>query len=173
MRRSRSLRFDALEARKLLTTAHVAIVHPTVPVAINGTLTVNVNDSSQTENMDSSWTTTVPVSGVLGSLGKVKGVWQTTVDPYGNYEGPDLLELQTKSPKGSFNIAFDNVNTGKPTKVSASEGFYQHGQHLVQGTGAYAHDSESGSIELMVNNKKGSVTSIVLISVPPTSTPTT
>ena len=67
MRRNHPLRFDALETRKLLTAAHVASVHPIVPVALNGTLTVNVNDSSQSENPDSSWTTTVPVSGVLGS----------------------------------------------------------------------------------------------------------
>jgi hypothetical protein len=172
MKRNYSLGFDPLEARKLLTTAHVSTPQPIVPIAINGTLTVNPNDSTQFENPDSSWTTTVPVSGVINGLGKVKGTWETSVDPYGDYMGPDLLELQTKTPKGSFDIAFNNVNTTKPTKVSPGVGFYQHGQHLEQGTGAYSHVSESGSIELMVNDKKGSVTSMVLISVPPT-TPTT
>jgi hypothetical protein len=169
MRRDHSPRFDALEARKLLTTAHVAAVPPAVPVTTDGTLNVNVNDSSQSMNGDGSWTTTVPVSGVLGALGKVKGFWETSIDQSGDADGPDELVLQTKDPKGSFTIAFNNVNPGKPTKVSPGLGFYQHGQHLTAGSGAYAHTTESGSIELMVSGKKGAVTSLVLITVPPTT----
>ena len=167
MRRDHSFRFDFLEPRKLLTTAHVAAVQPVVPVTTDGTLTVNVNDSSQVENLDGSWTTTVPVSGELNGLGKVKGSWQTSIDQFGDYDGPDELQLTSKTPKGSFTIAFNNDNPGKPTKVSKNLGFYQHGQHLVSGSGYYARASESGSIELMDNLKEGSVTSLVLITVPP------
>jgi hypothetical protein len=172
MRRDHLFRFgqlDALEPRQLLSTAHVA----PVPVNVGGTLTVNVNDSSQSQNYDGSWTTTVPVSGTLAGYGKVKGEWATSVDSYGNYEGPDQIILQTKAPKGSFTIDFNNVNSGKPTKVSSTLGFYQHGQHLASGSGAFAHATESGSIELMDNLKKGDVTSIVLITVPPAPTTTT
>jgi hypothetical protein len=168
MRRNHSPCFDALEAKKLLTTAHVAAASP-LPVDLGGTLSVNVNDSAQSQNIDGSWTTSVPVSGVLGAFGKVKGSWDTTIDAYGNYEGPDQLTLQSKTPKGSFTIAFNNVNTGKPTKVSSTLGFYQHGQHLASGSGAFAHATEDGSIELMDNLKKGDVTSLVLITVPPSS----
>ena len=152
-----------------MTASHVAA--PLVPIVLNGTLSVNVNNSAQSQNMDGSWTTTVPVSGVLGTLGKVKGYWSTSIDPYGDYEGPDSLVLQTNNPKGSTDpkgsvtIDFNNANSGKAKKVSAGEGFYQHGQQVASGSGAYSKVSENGSIELMVNEKKGSVTSIVLISV--------
>jgi hypothetical protein len=174
MRRDRSIQFDNLEARKLLTTAQVAAVHPVVPVNLNGTLTVNVNDSSQSENIDSSWTTTVPVSGTLDGYGKVKGVWSTSIDQLGDYDGPDTIQLtlQSKTEKGSLTIDFNNNNPGKPTKVSTGLGFYQHGQQLASGSGVFAHTSENGSIELMDNLKKGDVTSIVLITVPPPSTMT-
>lgn len=167
MRRDHSLRFEALEGRQLLAAAHVATVVPPTPVTIDGTLTVNVNDSSQIQNLDGSWTTTVPVSGTLDGLGKVKGNWQTSIDQFGNYDGPDTIQLSTKTPKGSFTIAFNNKNPGKPTKVSPALGFYQHGQQLRSGTGAFAHATEAGSIELMDNLKKGDVTSLVLITVPP------
>ena len=168
MRRDHSPRFDALETRKLLSTAH-PVPLPAVPVAVNGPLTVNVNDSAQSQNLDGSYTTSVPVSGTLGTLGKVKGLWETNIDAYGDYLGPDQLLLQTKTPKGSFVIDFNNVNKGKPTKVSPTLGFYQHAQHLASGSGAFARTSESGSIELMDNLKKGDVTSIVLITIPPTN----
>ena len=175
MKRDRSPDFDSLEARKLLSTVHVAAVHPTVPVDLGGTLTVNVNNSSQSQNMDSSWTTTVPVSGTLDGYGKVKGVWSTSIDQLGNYDGPDTiqLQLQSKTEKGSLTIDFNNKNTGKATKLSPGLGFYQHGQQLASGSGVFAHTTENGSIELMDNLKKGNVTSIVLITVPPPSTTTT
>jgi hypothetical protein len=169
MRRDRPISFEPLEGRQLMTTAHPASV--AAPVVLNGTLSVNVNDSSQIENMDGSWTTTVPVSGVLATMGKVKGYWETSIDPYGNYLGPDELVLQTNNPKGSADpkgtvtIDFTNENTGKAKKISPGLGFYQHGEQLASGSGAYSKVFENGSIELMVNMKKGSVTSIVLISV--------
>ena len=171
MRRDHSLRFgrlDALEARRLLSKAHVA--PPPAPVTIDGTLNVNVNNSSQSQNMDGSWTTTVPVTGTLDGYGKVKGFWETSISSLGTYQGPDEIILQTKTPKGAFTIAFNNVNTTKPTKVSPTEGFFQHGEHLIAGSGAFAHATENGSIELMDNLKKGDVTQIVLITVPPTPT---
>lgn len=167
MRRDHPLGFDALEGRQLLSAAHVSTVKPPTPVTLNGTLTVDVNDSSQYQNADGSWTTTVPVTGALDDYGKVKGTWSTNEDAYGNYMGPDTIQLQTKTPKGSFTVAFNNVNSDKPTRVSTNVGFYQHGQQLVSGAGAFARTTENGSIELMDNLKKGDVTSIVLITVPP------
>ncbi len=168
MRRDHSPRFDSLESRNLMATSHASAALPPAPLALSGTLSVNVNDTAQSQNLDGSWTTSVPVSGTLGTLGKVKGYWDTNIDAYGNYLGPDQLVLQTKTPKGSITIDFNNLNKGKPTKVSTTLGFYQHAQHLASGSGAYARTTENGSIELMDNLKKGEVTSIVLITVPPT-----
>jgi len=172
MNRNSSLAFNSLEARKLLTVAHVAAIHPVTPVNLGGTLTVNVNNSAQSQNLDGSWTTSVPVSGTLDGYGKVKGYWATSIDQFGNYRAPDSIELQlpSKKTKGSLTIDFNNHNTGKPTKVSPTLGFYQHAQHLASGSGLFAHTSESGSIELMDNLKKGDVTRMVLITVPSSST---
>jgi hypothetical protein len=170
MKRDRPLRFEALESRQLLATAHTPAL-PSIPISIDGTLSVNVNHSTQMQDANGGFTTSVPISGQLGTLGKVTGTWTTSINSYGAYEGPDTLQLQTKGPKGSVVIAFNNLNLSKPTKVSPGLGFYQHGQHLVGASGVEARATENGSIELMVNAKKGSVTSLVLITVPPTTGP--
>jgi hypothetical protein len=85
MRCIRSLRFDDLEARKLLTTTHVAVPLALTPLPINGTLAVNLNTASQVENDDGSETTSVSVSGRLGTLGKVTGEWNQSIDEFDHH----------------------------------------------------------------------------------------
>jgi hypothetical protein len=172
MKGDRSLRFECLEARKLLTAAHVAAAHPAAvakpdtPIVLTGTLDVNLNEASNVENDDSSETTTVPVVGRLGSLGKVTGIWSHTLDQYGDYEGPDTLVLKSSLRKGSFTINFDDNNTGLTAQsVGKNVSDYQHAQKLASGTGSFAKVSENGSIELMLNTDQDTYKSLVLISV--------
>ncbi len=165
MRRDRSLRFEALEARKLLTKVHVAAA-PVVAtsVIISGTLTVNMKAATSTVNGDSSTTSSAPVSGRLGAYGKVMGIWHETTDAFGAYEGPDWIQLQSHNPKGSYILEFNNDNPGSPTPIGHNTGMYQHAQHLYDGTGAFAKATESGSIEILENNKSKAVESLILIT---------
>ena len=168
MRVERRWGFDHLEARKLLTAAHVAQVHAAAvatPVVLTGTLNVALNQASTSENSDSSETTTVPVVGRLGSLGKVTGVWSHTLDQSGNDLGPDRLVLNASLVKGSFTINFNNNNSGLTARsVGKNLSEYQHAQKLVSGSGGFAQASENGSIELMLNTDQETYKSIVLIS---------
>ena len=78
MKHVHSLRFETLEARQLLSRAHVhaAVAHAArpaaTPVVLNGTLNVdnNPNATTTTTNEDGSMTTSVPVAGQLGALGR-------------------------------------------------------------------------------------------------------
>ena len=169
MRRAHSLRFDALEARKLLTKAHVVAVHPaaavvSVPVVLTGTLAVDKNEATTSQNIDGSSTTMVPVSGRLGTLGKVQGVWYENADQFGDYMGPDTIELVSRNPKGTLSVSFNNQNAGQLHLIGHSTGYYQHAQRLQGGTGAFAKASEDGSIEVMVSSTKKAVESLELIS---------
>jgi hypothetical protein len=89
--------FEALEARKLLSRAPAAIAHdqPAAagPIVLNGTLTVDDKAATTEMNADGSSTTVFPVSGQLGALGTVHGVWDNSVDAYGDYLGPDTLSV--------------------------------------------------------------------------------
>ena len=76
----------------------------------NGTLTVDYKAATMDMNTDGSSTTVVPVSGRLGTLGVVHGDWNQTIDSYGNYEGPDTIQL--RDPKGTFVITFNDLNPG-------------------------------------------------------------
>jgi hypothetical protein len=178
MRSDRRLGFEDLEARKLLSTVHISAASSgasaLTPISLTGTLNVNLNEASTVENSDSSETTTVPVVGRLGSLGKVTGVWSHTLNQSGNYEGPDTLVLKSSLQKGSFTINFNDNNSGLTAKsVGKDLSDYQHAQKLASGTGTFARVSEAGSIELMLNTNQDTYKSLVLISVPPTSTTTT
>jgi hypothetical protein len=177
MRADRLFHFDHLEARKLLSTAHISAAKAATvadtPINLTGTLNVTLNGASTVENSDSSETTTVPVVGRLGSLGKVTGTWSHTLDQFGNYEGPDTLVLKSSLQKGSFEINFNDNNSGQTAKsVGKDLSDYQHAQKLATGTGTFAKVSETGSIELMLNTNQDTYKSIVLISVPPTTTTT-
>ena len=117
MKHVRSLRFEALKARQLLSRAHVhaAVAHAArpaaTPVALNGTLNVdnNPNATTTTTNVDGSMTTSVPVAGQVAGLGEVHGIWDETVDSFGDYEGPDTLILHASN--GAFGVAFNNENS--------------------------------------------------------------
>src|ERR1700727_576359 len=95
----RSLDFDDLEGRTLLRAPRHAVAHPApavkakpvVPLVLDGTLTVNNKASSSSINQDGGMTTSIPVSGSLGALGTVRGVWSENTDSFGEYEGPDTL----------------------------------------------------------------------------------
>src|SRR5262249_22588751 len=85
-----SLDFEALETRELLSSTHHAGTHSkptvaTVPLVIDGTVAVNNNAAVSDENLDGGTTTSVPLTGQLGALGKVTGVWHESTDGYGDY----------------------------------------------------------------------------------------
>jgi hypothetical protein len=165
MSRVHSLRFDSLETRTLLSKAHPAMHHaaPAVaaaPLVLDGKLTVDANAVSTTMNEDGSTTTSLPVAGRLGSLGVVHGVWNESVDEYGDYIGPDTLRLHTSN--GAFVLTFNDQNSGPAHASGHGTVYYEHLQRVYAGTGAYAGDSESGSIKLFTNPSRTSVVSIEL-----------
>ena len=168
MKRVHSLRFETLEARQLLSLAHVHITmahaaRPAeTPVVLNGTLTVNNNPNATTTttNEDGSMTTSVPVAGQLGALGEVHGIWDETVDSFGDYEGPDTLTLHAS--KGTFAIAFNNENSPRAGVKVGSAISYKHTQVVLGGDGAYARASESGTIELTTNAARTQIVSMTL-----------
>src|SRR6516165_8290936 len=105
--------FEALEARKLMSRTHAAIAHaqPAAagPIVLNGTLTVDNKAATTEMNADGSSTTVFPVSGQLGALGTVHGVWDNSVDGYGDYLGPDTLSIH--NAKGGVLLTFNNQNS--------------------------------------------------------------
>ena len=165
MRRIRSLRFDVLETRMLLSKAHVAMtgaVAGGAPLVLEGKLTVDTKAASTSMNTDGSTTTTEPVAGRLGALGVVHGVWNESVDSYGDYLGPDTLRLHT--PNGAFVLTFNNQSPGPAHAAGRGTVYYQHVQRLYAGNGAYAGDSESGTIKLFTNHARTNVVSLELSS---------
>jgi hypothetical protein len=160
-------RFDCLEARKLLTTAQVHAAAPVTPLSLTGTLDVELGQASTVVNYDGSETTTVPVEGRLGTLGKITGLWTHSLDQFGDYQGPDTLVLRAHNSKGSFTISFDDNNVGTTAKpIGHGESFYQHGQKITGGSGDFARVSEHGSIELILETNKETYQRLSLISVP-------
>jgi hypothetical protein len=157
-----SLRFETLEARQLLSTTHVAVVHAARAAApalvLDGTLTLDNNpDASSTiRNHEGSMTTSVPVAGQLGTLGQVRGILDETVDAHGDHDAPD--ELILRDSKGSFVVAFT-----QPAHPKARGGVsYERAQVVLGGTGAYARASERGSIEVTTNAAGTQIVSLTL-----------
>jgi len=164
-----SLRFDALETRPLLSKAHAIVPHTTPmevasPLVLDGNLSVNNSPAValSTANADGGSTTSLPVSGRLGTLGTVRGFWSETTDSMGDIEGLDTLRL--RASKGMFIIAFNNETTGQPHHGPHGSVSYQQAQVFYQGTGAYAHASERGTLDLTTNPAKTEVVSISLES---------
>src|SRR4051794_7338374 len=98
MRQGRALQFEALEPRKLLSRAHHAVAHTVpavvkVPLALDGTLAVNESAVTTSMNVDGSSTMSAPVSGRLGALGDIHGVWEESVGALGEADGPDTIRL--------------------------------------------------------------------------------
>jgi hypothetical protein len=165
MRHVHTLRFEALESRELLTRPHVAAAHPApavaaAPLVLDGTLAVDNGAASTTTNMDGSSTTSIPVAGQLGALGEVRGVWNESVDAFGDYQGPD--ELRLHDAQGTLLIAFNDRNPGPARPAAHGAVYHEQTQRLYQGTGAYAGASEVGSIELITNPSRKSVVSLTL-----------
>jgi hypothetical protein len=167
MKFAHSLRFEALEARLLLSRGHhIAVAHaarpPATRVVINGTLNVdnNANATSTTTNEDGSMTTSVPIAGQLGALGQVHGIWNETVDSFGDYQGPDTLSLH--GSKGALVVVFNNANGTAANKKERGAVSYEHPQMVYAGDGAYARASESGTIELTTNAARTKIVSITL-----------
>jgi hypothetical protein len=167
MKYAHSLRFEALEARQLLSRGHhVTVAHvarpPATPVVLDGTLNVdnNANATSSTTNVDGSMTTSVPVAGQLGAMGQVHGIWNETVDSFGDYEGPDTLTLH--AAKGAVVVVFNNQNGSAANVKSRGPVIYEHPQMVYGGNGAYARTSESGTIELTSNAARTRIVSMTL-----------
>ena len=166
MRHVHPLRFESLEARQLLSRAHgPAPARPRVaaaPLVLDGTLAVDNSPGAATTtmNIDGSMTTSVPVAGQLGALGQVHGLWNESVDAYGDYQGPDTLRL--RDAKGTFTVEFNNGTAVRPHGKSRGALSYEHNQMASGGAGAYARASESGSIVLTTNAGRTEVVSITL-----------
>ncbi len=154
MSHARLLFFESLEARKLLSSTHAVAAHarPAVaatPLVLNGTLTVDNKAASTMMNDDGSTTTSIPVSGQISTLGKVHGTWNESADQYGDYEGPDTIQL--RGAKGLIVVAFSNANPGTAIHNGNSSLSYDHPQIVEGGTRAYSRGIESGSIMLTTN----------------------
>jgi hypothetical protein len=167
MRYVRALGFDALEARKLLTGPLVAPHHTTpiiaaTPVVLDGTLVVDSSAATSSSNSDGSSTTSTPVVGDLGTLGKVRGVWNQIVDEFCDTDGPDVPRLQL--PKGSLIITFYTLNTVPAHPAAHGAVYYSRAQQLCAGTGAYAGTTESGMIDLTTNYDRNQIVGLKLIS---------
>lgn len=152
MSRDRRLEIEALETRLPLSHATAA-----APLILDGTLSVKKDAAYRTTNSDGSTTTTIPVSGALGSLGKVRGFWFQNFDMYGNYMSPDSLNL--KSGKGSVSVIFDHVT---PTHVKGKIVSYNQRAHGE--TGAVQRSVESGTLELIASTSRKSAQTIVIQS---------
>ena len=150
----RSLFFDSLEVRQLLSKAHVSVGHvkPAVapnPVVLDGTLAVDNKAASTMMNADGSMTNSIPVSGQLSTIGQVRGTWEERSDQYGDYEGPDTIQL--RGSKGTIVIAFSNASHLPISRSNKASMSYQHPQLLFSGTRAYSRAAESGLIVLTTN----------------------
>jgi hypothetical protein len=166
MKHVRSLRLESLEARQMLSGTGLSAAStapvPATQLVLNGTLKVDYgpHKSLLQVNPDSSKTRSVQVIGQLGTMGKVHGVWHESVDVYGNYDGPDTLQLS--NPNGSIIIAFFNQNSPRGVAKLARGKSYVHTQLIAGGTGAYAGAAENGSITLSTSTVGSRVVSISL-----------
>ena len=171
MRNVRSLGFDSLEGRKLLTAAHHAAHHAAVHAAavaplaltIDGTLNLdqNPNDQSQSTDVDGDTTTSTAVAGVLGTLGKVRGYWNTERrrvrrlhgarhDPASQRQGSDRDRIQQRDHGQSP----EDRDWGH--LLPASPAFF------LAGSGVYAKATESGTINVNSNKARTGIASLTL-----------
>jgi hypothetical protein len=172
MRHVRPLGFDDLEARKLLTKVHHAAVHAdpvatevAIPLTLDGTLVLHNKAAAVQTDALGDQTTATPVSGVLGGLGMVRGVWDESVDQNGAYLDPDIIQLHNS--KGSFVIAFDATTLGQGEQAANGTVFYGAAQQLENGTGAFARSTESGFVQVNTNAKETVDESLTLTSAKP------
>jgi hypothetical protein len=160
-----SLRLENLEARRLLSKASVAVAHPAAAavgtsLVLDGKLAVDSNAAIATQNSDGSSTTATPVTGRLGTLGKVHGVWNETVDQFGDVEGLDALRL--RDAKGTIVLEFNNQSPGRAHPAGHGAVYYEEAQRIGASAGGYSGSSESGSIEIFPNSGRSAIVSMVL-----------
>ena len=129
---------------------------------LNGSLTVDNNPdaATSTTNVDGSTTTSLPVAGELSGLGRVRGIWNETLDEFGDYEGPDTLIL--RAAKGAFGVAFNNQNSTPATAKTHAPLTFDHSQKVLGGSGAYARAKKSGTIAVTTNAAQTEVVSLTL-----------
>lgn len=169
MNRIRNLHVEHLESRELLSGAHAARAHAArahaapaaaaAPLVLDGTLTVNNRAASTDTNLSGGYTTSAPVSGQLGGLGKVRGYWVESSDGFGNYMGPDTITL--RGAQGSVTVSFNDGTPG-PAHRRGHTVYYQHAQHARGGSGAYAGATEAGTIDVNMNAAHTTVVSLTL-----------
>ena len=164
MRRLRSLSFEPLEVRKLLSRAHVA-AHGRPAVALTvlpltGTLTVENKASMTSTDAQGDVMSSTPIVGQLGTLGEVRGTWSTESDQYGDYMGPDTLRLH--NARGSVVVLFSEQNTSSVQHLAGGATATVHPQLAGNGTRAYARTRESGTITLTTNSARTVVVSMTL-----------
>lgn len=164
MRHARPLAFEGLEARKLLSRAHPAAARPAAaektPMVLDGTLAVDNKAASTSTDAEGDTTTAIPVAGTINGLGEVHGVWDETDDAYGDYLGPDTIQL--RDAQGAIAVSFNAGTLGKPHRGANKTVYYQLPQRLTAGQGAYAHDTETGTIQLDMNAARNAVASLTL-----------
>jgi hypothetical protein len=166
MKHVRSLGFEALETRQLLSALSQGEA-PSSPgpaslISLDGTLKVSycTHGSPLRTNPDGSKARSLQVIGELGSMGRVHGVWKESVDMFGNYDGPDTLHLS--SPRGSIDIAFFNQNSPRGVARLGTSVTYLHSQEVYSGAGAYAGASETGTIQVTTSPYRPRVVSLTL-----------
>lgn len=171
MRHARPLAIEGLESRMLLTgrarhvAARAAAAAVEAPITLDGTL--SVNQKAATSSMDGQGDTTmsIPVSGTLAGLGKVRGYWDRSLDPFGDYSGPDTIQLRTS--QGAIEVAFNDGDPGNAHRTATGLAFHPLPQHVLGGTGSYAKAVEIGTIVLSSKNAKTGVTRMMLNSTNP------
>src|SRR5262249_11489307 len=119
-------------------------------------------NASTATNDDGSLTTSTPVTGVLGALGKVRGVWNESTDAYGEYSGPDTLQL--RNSQGAIVVTFSTANLGKAHRTAQGAVFKPLPQRVVAGSGAYARATESGTIQMGTDPSHKAVETMTLAS---------
>ena len=122
---------------------------------LNGTLTVDNNAATTTENADSSTTTVTPVTGRVATLGKVHGVWSETTDPYGDI-GPRPCR-RLRNATGAVVVAFNNASPGPEHKAAHGNIYFMETQAVGASSGGYSGSTETGSIELFPNSGRSEV----------------
>jgi hypothetical protein len=167
MKDVRSLGFDTLEARKLLTKLHHGDVnHPaaevTTPIALDGILNLDENAATGSGNSSGGTTMSTPVAGELAGLGKFHGTWKTSEDSTGGYIGPDTLRIT--NGKGSLLIEFNQITPAPAYPTPTGGYYYQDPERLAKGTGVFAGNSEHGTIKLYTTASRAVVVALGLSS---------
>jgi hypothetical protein len=163
MKHARSFGFDALESRMLLSSGHDTAAHHAAradaatgaALVLSGTLTVDNRAAIMQTDAESDSINQTPVSGDLGALGEVHGVWTETFDTYGDYIGPDTIALH--SSKGTIVVDFNDQNILQSRAVKKGPATYEYAQRVQGGTDAFVHTSETGTLVLTTNAPRTSI----------------